>query len=123
MEIHTSVGEIIDILKKFKDADPADSHHAPEWEERQKSRVDGLRSRLLLWRSSPHSMSEDLENIYMLLFQFVGHAFHIQVQCPLSVWETVWGKVGAGQQGRMQKQRHEHVHEIAGKRTFSQRRS
>ena len=29
MGIQTSGGEIIGILKKIKDADPADSHHAP----------------------------------------------------------------------------------------------
>ena len=44
MEIQTCGGEIIDILKKVKDADPVDSHHAPEWKERHKSRVEGLRS-------------------------------------------------------------------------------
>ena len=50
-------------MTKFKDADPADSHHALEWTERQKSRIWGLRSRLPQW------MRDDLENIYMLLFQ------------------------------------------------------
>ena len=37
MGIQTSGGEIIGILKKIKDANPADSHHAPEWKERQKN--------------------------------------------------------------------------------------
>ena len=54
---------MIGILKKIKDADPADSHHAPEWEERQRSRMKGLWSRLLMWRLSPESMIDDLENI------------------------------------------------------------
>ena len=49
MGIPASDGEIIGIVKKFKGADPADSHHAPEWKERQQSRMEGLRSRLLLW--------------------------------------------------------------------------
>ena len=53
MEIRTSGGGIIGILKKIKDADPFDSHHAPEWKERQNSRMEGLRSRLLMGRSSP----------------------------------------------------------------------
>ena len=70
MGIQTSGCEIIGILKKLKDTDGADSHHALEWKERQKSRVERLRSRLLLWRSSPQSMREDLENIYMLLYGF-----------------------------------------------------
>ena len=48
-----------------------------EWEERQKSTVKKLRSRLLLWRSSPPSMREDLENIYVLLFRFVGNPFQL----------------------------------------------
>ena len=65
----TSGGEIIGIVKNFKDADPVDSHHAPEWTERHKSRIEGLRSRLLLWRLSQGSM----ENIYMLLFMYVGN--------------------------------------------------
>ena len=34
---------------KIKDADPTDFHHALEWRDRQKSRMEGLRSRLLLW--------------------------------------------------------------------------
>ena len=59
MGIQTSGCEIIELLKKFKDTDPADSHQAPEWKERQKNRVEGVRSRLLLWRSSPQSMRED----------------------------------------------------------------
>ena len=41
MEIQTSGGEIIGILKKIKDAVPADSHHAPVWKERQRSRMEG----------------------------------------------------------------------------------
>ena len=73
MGIHTRGCEIIGILKEFKVADPADSHHAPEWKERQRSRIEGLWSRLLLWRSSPQWMRDDLENIYMLLFMYVGN--------------------------------------------------
>ena len=54
--IQTSGGEIIGILKKIKDADLADSHHASldtatkqnivtsEWKERQKSTAEGLRA-------------------------------------------------------------------------------
>ena len=56
---------------------------ASEWEERQKSRTEGLRSRLLLWRSSPQSMREDLENVYMLLFWFVGNGFQLAL-CNVS---------------------------------------
>ena len=67
MGIRTSSGEIIGSLKKIQDADSADSHHAPEWKERQKSRIEGLRSRLLLWRSPPESTRDDLD-IYVLLF-------------------------------------------------------
>ena len=77
MELHTSLREIIGTLKEFYDADPADSHHAPESKERQKSRPDGLRSRLLLWRSSPQWMRDDLDNIYMLLFRFIGKGFQL----------------------------------------------
>ena len=71
--IRTSGGEIIGILKKIKDADPADSHHVSEWKECQKSRMEGLRSRLLLWRSSPQWMRDDLENIYMKSNMYVGN--------------------------------------------------
>ena len=39
----------------------------------QKSRMEGLRRRLLMWRLSPESRRDDLENIYMLLFRFVGN--------------------------------------------------
>ena len=53
--------------------------HALEWTERQKSRIEGLRSKLLLWRSSPQWMRDDPENIHMLLFQFVGNG------CPLAL--------------------------------------
>ena len=70
------------ILKKFKDADPADFHHAREWKERQKSRIQGLRSRLLMWRLSPESMRDDLENI-LLLFRFVGNGFQLAL-CNVS---------------------------------------
>ena len=73
MRIRTSGGEIVGILKKIKDADPADSHHAPEWKERQKSRMEGLRSRLLLWKSSSQKMRDDLEKTYMLLFMYDGN--------------------------------------------------
>ena len=45
MEIHASLDEIIDTLKKLNDADPADSHHAPEWKECQKSRIKGVSGR------------------------------------------------------------------------------
>ena len=75
MGIRTSGGKNIGILKKIKDADPADRHHAPEWKERQRSRIEGPRSRLLLWRSSPQRMRDDLENIYILLFRFVWKGF------------------------------------------------
>ena len=45
-----------------------------EWEEkRQRSRVEGLRRRVLMWRLSPDSMRDDLENIYMLLLRFFGN--------------------------------------------------
>ena len=71
MGIRTNGFEITGIPKKSKDADPSDSHHAPEWKERQMSRVKGLR------RSSPQSMREDLENIYMLLFWFNGDGFQL----------------------------------------------
>ena len=71
MGIQISGCEIVGILKKFKDADTADSYRAPEWKRRQKSRVDALK------RSSPHSMREDLENIYMLLFRFIGNGFQL----------------------------------------------
>ena len=86
MGIQTRGCEIIGILKKLKDTDPADSHHAPEWKERQKSRVEGPRSRLLLWRSSPQSMREDLENIHMLL-GFVGNGFQLAL-CNVS-WVAI----------------------------------
>ena len=78
-----SGSEIIDILKKIKDADPADSHHAQEWKERQRSRMEGLRSKLLMWRLSPESMRDDLENIYMLLFRFDGNGFQLAL-CSVS---------------------------------------
>ena len=76
MGIQRTGCEIIGILKKFKDADPADFHHAPEWKEREKSRNPKLRSRLLMWRSSPESMRDGLENVYMLLFWFVGNGWN-----------------------------------------------
>ena len=60
-------------------------------EERQKGRVEGLRSRLLLWRSPPQSTREDLENIYMLLFPFVGNGFQLAL-CNVS-WLLTWGSV------------------------------
>ena len=78
-------------LKEFKDADPADSHHSLEWTECQKSRVEGLRSRLLLWRSAPQWMRDDLEIIYMLLFWFIGNGFQLAL-CNvgwLATWESV----------------------------------
>ena len=56
------------MLKKIK---------APEWKDRQRSRMEGLRSRLLMWRLSPESMRDDLENIYMLLFMYVGNGFQL----------------------------------------------
>ena len=61
------------------------SHHAPEWKE-QKSRMEGLRSRLLLWRSSPQWMRDDVENINVLLFRFVGKGFQLAL-CSVS-WLT-----------------------------------
>ena len=76
MGMQTSGCEILGVLKRFDDADPADSHHAPAWKERQKSRVAGLRSRSLLWSSS-QSMREDQENIYMPLFRFIGNGFQL----------------------------------------------
>ena len=87
MVIQTSGGEIIGILKKIKDADPADSHHALE-----RSRKEGLRSRLLMWRLSPESMRDDLENIYMLLFRFVGNGFQLAL-CSVS-WLATRQSVG-----------------------------
>ena len=55
-----------------------------EWEEkRQRSRVEGLRRRVLMWRLSPDSMRDDLENIYMLLFRFLGTGFWLEV-CSVS---------------------------------------
>ena len=54
-----------------------------EWKERQKTRIQGLRSRLLLWRLSPESMRDELENIDMLLFRFVGNGFHLAL-CNVS---------------------------------------
>ena len=83
--------EIIGILMEFKDADPADFHHAPEWKERQKSRIEGLRSRLLMWRLFPESTLDDLENIYMLLFRFVGNGFQLALCCVswLAICESV----------------------------------
>ena len=85
MGIPTRVGEIISIPKKIKDAGPVDSHHAPEWKERQRSRMEGLRSRLLMWRLSPESMRDDLENIYVLLFRFVGNGFQLALWTRESV--------------------------------------
>ena len=55
-----------------------------EWEEkRQKSRMEGLRRRALLWRLSPESMRDGLENIYMLLFRFLGIGVRL-VLCNVS---------------------------------------
>ena len=55
-----------------------------EWEEkRQKSRMERLRRRVSLWRLSPESMRDDLENIYMLLFGFLGNGFRLAL-CNLS---------------------------------------
>ena len=55
-----------------------------EWEEkRQKSRMEGPRRRLLMWRSSPESMRDDLENINMLLFRFLGNGFRLAL-CNMS---------------------------------------
>ena len=82
--------EIIGILMKFKSADPGEFHHAPEWKERQKNRIEGLGSRLLMWMLSPESMRDDLENIYLLLF-FVGNGFQLAL-CNVSLlatWESV----------------------------------
>ena len=84
--IRTSGGEINGILKKFKDADPADFHHAPEWKERQKSRIEGLKSRLLMWRLSPESTRDGLESVYMVLFRFVGNGSSVSW---LAIWESV----------------------------------
>ena len=83
MEIQTSLDEIIGFLRKFKDAEPAESHHALKWTERQKSRIEGLGSRLLLWRPPPQWMRDDLENVYMLLFWFVGNGFQLPL-CNVS---------------------------------------
>ena len=83
MAIRTSGGEIHGILKKFQDADPADFHHALELKERQKSRIEGLGSRSLTWRSNPESMRDELENICMLLFGFVGNGFQLAL-CNVS---------------------------------------
>ena len=39
--------------------------------------MEGLRTRLLMWRLFPESMRDDLENIYMLPFRFVGNRFQL----------------------------------------------
>ena len=36
-----------------------------------------------MWRSSPESMRDDLENIHMLLFRFVGNSFQLAL-CNVS---------------------------------------
>ena len=82
MGIQTSGGEIIGIQKKINDADPADSHHAPEWKVAPEEQ-NGLRGRLLLWRSSPQWMRDDLENIYTLLFMYVGNGTQLAL-CNVS---------------------------------------
>ena len=86
MRIEKSGCEIIVILKKCKDADPPDSHHASamkpntvtsEWKEHQKSRVESivacvsnlsqnkkeLRDSANCCCGGPQSMREDMENI------------------------------------------------------------
>ena len=64
-------------------ADPADFHHALVWKERKISSVEGLTSRLLMWRLSPESMWDDLENIYMLLFMYIGNGTQLAL-CSVS---------------------------------------
>ena len=49
--------------------------------------MEGLRSRLLMCRFSPESMRDDLENINMLLFRFVGNGFQLAL-CNVSCLET-----------------------------------
>ena len=87
MGIQTSGCEIVDILKKFKDADPADSHHASLFAAK-KQHTNTVTSE---WRSSPQSMREDLENIYALFFWFLGNGFQLAL-CNvggLATWKFV----------------------------------
>ena len=66
-----------------------------EWDEkRQTSRVEGLRRRLSMWRLSPESMRDDLENIYMLLFRFLGNGFRLAL-CNVSWLATRSPRSGA----------------------------
>ena len=78
--------EIISILKKFKKMPiPPTSTNAPEWQECQKSRIERLRSRLLMWRFSPESMRDDVENSHMLLCRFVAGALQRELSCDPGV--------------------------------------